>query len=167
MLGIFCAKLLNAFTKNMARACFIFCFFASMNLPIIIAAGGLVFNENDELLMIFRRGKWDLPKGKLDEGEEIAACALREVMEETGLQNLVLGKLIGVTKHCYFDVYTQKDVEKHSYWYAMKGTKNDKLIPQTAEDISEIGWFSPEKIGENLVNSFDTIKEIIGIYRLS
>ena len=62
--------------------------------PIILAGGGVVTNEHGDLLMIFRRGKWDLPKGKLDKGETIEACALREVTEETGVQNLTLGKLV-------------------------------------------------------------------------
>src|SRR5215469_11706824 len=75
----------------------------------IIAAGGLVFNDKNELLMIFRRGKWDLPKGKLDEGESIEACAVREVQEETGL-NVELQSFIGLTYHEYFDKYSEKDV---------------------------------------------------------
>ena len=59
---------------------------------IVKAAGGLVLNENKELLFIFRRGKWDLPKGKLDEGETIEQCAIREVAEETGVKNISLNK---------------------------------------------------------------------------
>jgi 8-oxo-dGTP pyrophosphatase MutT (NUDIX family) len=65
-----------------------------MKKKTIVAAGGLVFNENKELLMIYRRSKWDLPKGKLDEGETIEECAIREVEEETGVQQIILGKLI-------------------------------------------------------------------------
>ena len=61
---------------------------------IIEAAGGLVFNEKNELLMIFRRGFWDLPKGKVDEGETLEQCAVREVQEETGLQNIMLGDFL-------------------------------------------------------------------------
>src|SRR5687768_2564827 len=49
----------------------------------VLAAGGLVQNEKEELLMIYRKGKWDLPKGKLDKNEKLEDCALREVMEET------------------------------------------------------------------------------------
>ena len=69
----------------------------------IIAGGGLVLNEKNELLMIFRRGKWDLPKGKLDDDESIEQCAMREVKEETGIANLALVKFIGITNHEYFD----------------------------------------------------------------
>jgi 8-oxo-dGTP pyrophosphatase MutT (NUDIX family) len=74
-----------------------------MGKPIIIAGGGIVTNELGELLMIFRRGKWDLPKGKLDEGESIEDCAIREVEEETGVKNLKLGAKLLVTEHEYFD----------------------------------------------------------------
>jgi len=80
----------------------------NQGLPVIKAGGGIVTNELGELLMIFRRGKWDLPKGKLDAGETIEECALREVNEETGVQNLELGKLIAITQHEYFDVFQQK-----------------------------------------------------------
>ena len=76
----------------------------------IIAAGGLVLNEKNELLMIFRRNKWDLPKGKLDEGESIEACALREVKEETGLQKLKLEKFIDITFHDYADPYLDQQM---------------------------------------------------------
>ncbi len=58
----------------------------------VTAAGGLVENEKGEVLLIFRRGKWDLPKGKLDPGETIEQCAVREVEEETGLKNIELKK---------------------------------------------------------------------------
>src|SRR4051812_48020306 len=57
---------------------------------IIRAAGGLVVNDGGEMLFIFRRGKWDLPKGKLEEGEDLEECAVREVEEETGLKNVKL-----------------------------------------------------------------------------
>lgn len=67
----------------------------------IEAGGGVVENEEGDILMIYRRGKWDLPKGKRDDGEDIAACALREVAEETGLQQLQLGEKICDTFHIY------------------------------------------------------------------
>ncbi len=81
-------------------------------LTPIIAAGGIVVNPNKEILWIFRRGFWDLPKGKLDPNESIEACAIREVMEETGISNLVLGDLILTTKHLYHDTYLNTEVEK-------------------------------------------------------
>lgn len=128
----------------------------------IIAAGGLVTNAKEELLMIFRRGKWDLPKGKLDEGESIEACAVREVEEETGLKKVKLKAFIGITYHEYFDDrFTQRDVIKESHWYAMTVKDNPELIPQTEEDIEMAEWCNEDKIKEYLQNSFPNIVEIV------
>ncbi|MBC7722362.1 MAG: NUDIX hydrolase [Pedobacter sp.] len=135
-----------------------------MEQQIIIAGGGLVFNEKDELLMIFRRGFWDLPKGKLDAGETIEACAVREIKEETGLQEVVLGKFIGITKHNYFDKYIGKDVVKESHWYLMRSNSSNALHPQAEEDITEIKWVSKADVQTYLNNSYPSIVEIVTKY---
>jgi 8-oxo-dGTP pyrophosphatase MutT (NUDIX family) len=127
----------------------------------IIAAGGLVFNDNKELLMIFRRKKWDLPKGKLDKDEDIEACALREVKEETGLKKVKLKKFAGLTYHDYYDKYSKKDVLKETHWYEMYAPGDQPLIPQADEDIEEIEWVNEKKIAEKLKNSYPNIIEII------
>jgi len=126
---------------------------------LIKAGGGLVKNENGEILMMFRRGKWDLPKGKLDEGETIKECAKREVEEETGLKNLEIIKPIAVTYHTYdqFGKYNLKE----SHWYEMKASGNEKLIPQTEEDITEILWVKKEDLETYYSNSFPTIVEVL------
>src|SRR6185369_1375331 len=118
----------------------------------IIAAGGLVTNDNNQLLMIFRRGKWDLPKGKLDKGETIEECAVREVEEETGLKNVQLGALIGITYHEYFDRWLKKQAIKESHWYKMKVSGETTLIPQMEEDITEITWADEQAINKYLEN---------------
>jgi 8-oxo-dGTP pyrophosphatase MutT (NUDIX family) len=138
-----------------------------MEAQIIKAGGGLVFNEKDELLMIFRRGFWDLPKGKLDEGETIEACAVREIQEETGLQQVTLGKFIGITQHQYFDKYINKNAIKESHWYAMSTNSSEVLIPQTEEDITEIRWVSKSELPIYLTKSFPSIVEIITKYLAS
>ena len=127
----------------------------------IIAAGGLVFNEKNELLMIFRRGKWDLPKGKLDEAETIEDCAIREVKEETGLENVTLGNFAGITFHEYFEPRINDDVLKESHWYKMHAAGNQPLIPQTEEDIEIIEWVDTKHIPLKLENSYANIVEII------
>lgn len=132
-----------------------------MGIQTIIAAGGLVLNEKNDILMIFRRGKWDLPKGKLDEGEKIEDCAVREVMEETGLTQLDLGRLLVITQHTYFDQWIKKDVIKQTHWYLMKANLDQPLVPQTTEDIESIEWVSKSQLSERLENSYDTIVEVV------
>lgn len=135
-----------------------------MVAQIIKAGGGLVFNEKDELLMIFRRGFWDLPKGKLDEGETIEACAVREIKEETGLQQVTLGKFIGITEHQYFDKFINKEAIKQSHWYAMTANGSQTLLPQTEEDITEIRWVSKQELPLLLSKSYPSIVEIVNKY---
>ena len=132
-------------------------------MPVeIIAAGGIVENEVGEILFQFRRGKWDLPKGKLDEGESIEECAVREVEEETGLRNIQLGELIGVTNHCYNEKGT--NIDKKTYWFAMKVSGDQKLIPQTEEDILELRWVKESELEKYLSNTFLNIIEIVEKY---
>ena len=137
----------------------------TMKKNLIIAAGGLVTNNKNELLLIFRRKKWDLPKGKLDEEETIETCAVREVQEETGLKNIELEKFIGKTYHEYFDKWLQKDVIEETWWYAMNVSENETLIPQTEEDIEKIIWANQTTLQQCLENTYPSIIEIIKIWQ--
>jgi len=136
-------------------------------MKTIIAAGGLMTNEAGELLMIYRRGKWDLPKGKLDDGEAIEACAAREVAEETGITPVWVGALIGKTYHQYFDQWLQAEVVKETWWYEMKGSKAAAAVPQAEEDIEAIIWADELTIKANLQNSFPSIIEIVEKWELA
>jgi 8-oxo-dGTP pyrophosphatase MutT (NUDIX family) len=104
---------------------------------IIPAAGGVVENAEGNILLIFRRDFWDLPKGKIDKGETQEHAAVREVQEETGIQQLDLLNPIQTTYH----TYTQKEkrILKETFWYRMK-TQESTLIPQTEEDIEQAIW---------------------------
>jgi len=128
---------------------------------IVIAAGGLVLNEKKKILMIFRRGKWDLPKGKLDKGETLEECAVREVEEETGLQQVKLLSPLVITYHTYHE--GARFILKESHWYNMKVSGEQKLVPQTEEGIHEIKWVT-NKEAQNLFQEcypsvIDVIKE--------
>lgn len=129
------------------------------HFTIIQAAGGLVKNEKGEILMIFRRGKWDLPKGKLEKGEDLETCAKREVEEETGLKKVVVQRFLITTYHTYNDF--GKHILKESHWYLMNAFSNQKTAPQTEEDIFEITWVNQEAIREKLRNTFPSIKDVI------
>ena len=137
-----------------------------MDKTKILAGGGLVLNEKGGLLMIYRRGKWDLPKGKLDEGETIEDCAVREVLEETGLLNVERGELIGITYHEYFDRHLQEEVIKESHWFAMRAKSDQLLVPQTEEDITEIKWVSDDELELCLADSYANVVEIVRMAEL-
>jgi len=131
------------------------------HFTIIQAAGGLVENEAREVLLIFRRGKWDLPKGKLDEGETLAACAVREVQEETGLKTVQLNEFLLVTYHTYNDY--GHSVLKESYWYRMSSSVTEILVPQTTEDIHDIKWASKQALEPYQENTFPSIKDVLSL----
>ncbi len=126
---------------------------------IILAAGGLVLNNKEEILFIFRRGKWDLPKGKLDDGETLEQCAVREVEEETGLKNIILGEKIITTYHTYNQF--GKHILKESHWYKMKINNDQKLIPQTEEDITEIKWVDKNELEKYFPNTYPAIVDVL------
>lgn len=130
-----------------------------VNFQIIRAAGGLVFNEQEQALFIFRRGKWDLPKGKLDEGESLEECAVREVEEETGLKGVVLKNFLLTTYHTYRE--NGKQLLKESHWYRMEVTGKQELKPQTEEDITEIRWAKQDEWTELQKNSYPLIKKVL------
>ncbi|MDQ6758088.1 MAG: NUDIX domain-containing protein [Bacteroidota bacterium] len=129
------------------------------HFDIIIAAGGIVQNTNEDILMIFRRGKWDLPKGKLDKGETLEHCAVREVEEETGLKDIQLHEKITTTYHTY--IQFGKPILKESHWYKMKCNTKQKLVPQTEEDITEIKWVSKSDLTKYTSNTYQTILEVL------
>jgi len=126
---------------------------------IIQAAGGLVVNENNEILMIFRRGKWDLPKGKLDKGETLAECAVREVEEETGLKKISLSSPLLITYHTYHE--GTKYILKESHWYTMKVKGGQTLVPQTEEDIHAIKWVTTREAESLFPECFPSVIDVI------
>jgi 8-oxo-dGTP pyrophosphatase MutT (NUDIX family) len=125
----------------------------------IQAGGGFVVSPSNKILMIFRKGKWDLPKGKLDEGEKIAECAVREVKEETGIKKLKLGKLLGLTYHTYKE--NGRHILKESHWFMMQAEKEEALSPQTEEDIAECKWVSFDDVNAYKPNAYDSIRDVL------
>ena len=102
----------------------------------IEAAGGRVFNALNQILLIYRRGKWDLPKGKIESNEKPDQAAWREVAEETGLQFHTVLNPLPPTYH----IYQTSDSEwflKRTYWFDMQTTMRETLKPQKEEQISK------------------------------
>lgn len=131
---------------------------------VIEAAGGLVKNKNDELLFIRRMGKWDLPKGKIEKDESLEQAALREVEEETGLQELILEEFLNNTFHIYTERNGEK-ILKTTYWFKMTYVGNAQPTPQIEEGISEVCWKDEEMINrEVLPMTFQNIKLILNDY---
>jgi 8-oxo-dGTP pyrophosphatase MutT (NUDIX family) len=126
---------------------------------IVEAAGGVVKRKDGKLLAIFRRGKWDLPKGKVEKGEFYKQTALREVQEECGLTHIEVGKSLSDTYH----VYTEKgkNILKRTLWFEMLLTDNEEPVPQTEEDITDFMWFDYQSVSEIMKNTYESLKETI------
>lgn len=125
----------------------------------IEAAGGFIENEDGEYLFIFRREKWDLPKGKLEVGETPEIAAVREVQEETGLMDVTRTNYRCSTWHTY--ELHGKQILKQTYWYNMKATKNQSSKPQTEEEITELQWIAPANFKKISKNTFPSIISVI------
>ncbi len=108
------------------------------NFSWVEAAGGLVVNEQNELLVIFRRERWDLPKGHVDAGESPEIAALREVQEECGISCPTIISKLTSTYHIYFQ--GKKWFLKQTHWYNMQSQSHQALVPQIEESISDIRW---------------------------
>jgi 8-oxo-dGTP pyrophosphatase MutT (NUDIX family) len=126
---------------------------------LIKAAGGLVTNEAGELLFIFRKNKWDLPKGKLEDGEDIEACAVRETEEETGLKGVRMGKPLITSHHTYDE--SGHHILKETFWYKLSVTGKQDLKPQVEEHITEIRWVNPASMQEVLSNTYPLIRDVL------
>lgn len=128
---------------------------------IIEAAGGIVSNPEGEILFIKRLGKWDLPKGKMEKGESREESAVREIEEETGLQNVELLRFINTTYHIYIERNGDK-VLKCTHWFEMNFDGEDTSKPQIEEGITEVAWKNTLQIEEEVFPStFKNIRLII------
>ena len=128
-------------------------------LVCIKAAGGLVHTDEDDLLLIFRKGKWDLPKGKLDDKEDLETCAIREIKEETGLHAVQHEKPLTITYHTYHE--DGKHILKESHWFLMKAEKQTVLIPQVKEDIEKCEWVAIDQLAPYMENSHASILDVL------
>jgi 8-oxo-dGTP pyrophosphatase MutT (NUDIX family) len=133
----------------------------------VTAAGGVVFkpvdNADPSVLLIFRRGVWDLPKGKLEEGETVKECSVREVAEEVGVS--VLPEIVFQLPETYHE-YEQGGIHygKTTHWFGMRFPDIAKLIftPQTEEGIEKVSWIALEK-AKKLVG-YENLSEVLGMF---
>lgn len=127
---------------------------------VIEAAGGIVKNTNNEQLFIYRLDKWDLPKGKIEKGENIEEAAIREVEEECGVDQLIINHPLAATYHLY--KFKGKIIFKKTYWFAMSSSFSGQLVPQLEEDITAVEWLSTTQIQEKVIgNTYASIAALL------
>lgn len=129
-------------------------------IPVEKAGGGLVYNDKNEVLFIYRNKKWDLPKGGIEKGEEIEDTALREVQEETGVKGLKITRKLNKTYHIFKRNGRYK--LKITHWFEMKTSFSGKMTGQLEEGIEKVEWVKPENIDSCLTNSYENIKLLFG-----
>ncbi len=130
----------------------------------IEAAGGLVRDVNNRLLIMKRRGKWDLPKGKILENEDPKRAAIREVQEECGLEELQIRDQLMSTYHAY--MLEDKHILKKTYWFDMVYRGKLAPVPQYDEDITEIHWFKANELDEVCTNTYLTVLDVLKYSKL-
>jgi len=126
------------------------------HFDVIEAAGGLVSNIDGDFLFIYRNEKWDLPKGKMEKGEDSSETAIREVREECGIKKIDIDHFLFDTYHLFTE--NKKKRLKITHWYKMSGEKEDRLIPQIEEGIEKVEWIDLQKHPDILEKSYENIK---------
>jgi 8-oxo-dGTP pyrophosphatase MutT (NUDIX family) len=135
-------------------------------IKVIEAGGGLVHTGNEMVLLIYRNGKWDLPKGKLDNDETTDVAAVREVREETGLEQLELEEPLSITYHTYYQDNVL--ILKESHWYLMKSPEQKEMVPQLEEGIEKCEWVKLDALATYFENTHPSIIDVLqcGIKKL-
>jgi mutator protein MutT len=134
------------------------------NFTTISAGGGIVFNQNGELLIMKRLGKWDLPKGKIDPGETISEGAIREVEEECGIDQLSIEKFLTISYHTY--KLQGHRFLKATHWYKMNTAFMGKLTPQVEESITEVKWVNLNEMDIHELDTYESIREILMMLKI-
>lgn len=126
------------------------------------AAGGIVKNQEGDFLSIYRLNTWDLPKGKVEEGESIEQTALREVEEECGVDGLQLVRPLLKTWHGY--TFKGRNIIKTTHWFEMLTQFSGDLVPQEEEDIDKVIWMNEDEFRKTMKNSYPTISLLVDNY---
>lgn len=122
---------------------------------VVKAAGGVVYDKTGKVLLMHRLGKWDLPKGKRDDGEKSKQTAVREVEEECNIK-VKLGEKLCTTWHTY--TMGNNKILKRTKWYRMDCLDDSEMKPQTEEGIDELCWMDEKEIQKALLNSYSSIR---------
>jgi ADP-ribose pyrophosphatase YjhB (NUDIX family) len=131
-------------------------------IKVVPAAGGLVKNNKNDILFIYRNNIWDLPKGRIEKNESIETAAIREVEEECSIFNLTIEKQLITTYHIYFQ---NKNKLKLTYWFLMNSNYDKPLIPQIEEGITKVEFIKEESIDTILKESYANIRFVYYYYK--
>jgi 8-oxo-dGTP pyrophosphatase MutT (NUDIX family) len=132
--------------------------------PLVEAAGGVVLNNEERLLMIYRKNRWDLPKGKCEPGEDVADAAMREVEEETGVRNLEITGTLPAIYHSFRD--NGRRTLKRTHWFAMRTQWNNPLQPQAEEGILDAKWIDRSDLHQYLSRTYPSVAELLNQHGL-
>jgi 8-oxo-dGTP pyrophosphatase MutT (NUDIX family) len=154
--------------SEMSAPIFVPCEFPEVTFHVLFggydhieAAGGIV-KRNEEFLFIKRNGRWDIPKGKMEEGEDPMATAVREIEEECGLHAPILNYFLGCTYHTY--LYKGNPTVKKTHWYALTHEGSKAVKGQIEEGITEVKWFKASELNIVERNTYASIREVIQLY---
>ena len=156
-------KLVINMFNNKIKKCYLYCpdekFILKKlkeKIPVQRAGGGKVYNKKGEVLFILRNGKWDLPKGGKEKREKMKLTAMREVEEETGVNQLIITKKLQKTYHIFKrnGIYKLKITQ----WYEMKTDFEGIPVGQLEEGIEKVAWLNPKQIQDAMNNSYENIK---------
>jgi ADP-ribose pyrophosphatase YjhB (NUDIX family) len=136
----------------------------SDQFELVQAAGCLVVDTDQRLLFIFRQGKWDLPKGKVEEGEQLEAAALREIEEECSISGLEIVQPLCATWHTY--IQAGEPILKSTSWFLMSYSGTEMPKPQIEEGITRVKWFRMDELAEPERNTYPSIVDVLQHYRL-
>jgi 8-oxo-dGTP pyrophosphatase MutT (NUDIX family) len=128
---------------------------------ILEAAGGIVQDIDGNILMILKRGMWEFPKGKREDGESCEQCAMREVQEECGVAGLSIVLPIAQTFHIYREPCDNVQYIKRTQWFAMLCNGSPMPQPQAEEDITQAAWLPPQQAMEYAEKSYPMVKDLL------
>lgn len=124
------------------------------------AAGGAAVGPDGRCLMMRRNGRWDLPKGHVEEGERIEVCAVRETEEETGIRTEAVVRLCR-TLHAYWFAKTARWELKRTHWFLLRASECGEPTPQTEEGIECVRWCSPDEAARLAADAFPTVRKVL------
>ena len=129
------------------------------NYLLKVAAGGWVFNNAGDLLMIDRLNYWDIPKGHIENNETLQICAIREVKEETGIEDITIVDELGISRHLFRYSENSPEILKVTHWFRMHSNYKGVFTPQISEDIDKVKWVSRAKVNGYLSKSYRSLLE--------